>query len=72
MLTHVENGFDEMINTWTTKFKQLKLNENAYFKDDLITALVSNPSLIRLPIIIDKRKLEIGFNEREIRSFLSK
>ncbi|MBK0037491.1 hypothetical protein IAE44_08155 [Enterococcus sp. S52] len=36
-----------------------------------MTVLISNPSLIKLPII-DEKKLVIGFNEREIRCFLSK
>lgn len=72
MLAHAENGFDDLINTRTTKFKQLKLNENECSTDDLITVLIDNPSLIRLPIIIDEKKLVIGFNEREIRCFLSK
>ena len=34
--------------------------------------LVKNPSVIKLPIIIDEKKIVIGFNEREIRCFLSK
>lgn len=67
-----ENGFDDLINMQTKKFKDLKINEKDYSTYDLIEVIIKNPSLIKLPIVIDEKKLVIGFNGREIRCFLSK
>lgn len=36
---------------------------------DLIDLIAKNPSLLRRPIIMDKKRMQIGFNEDEIRAF---
>lgn len=72
MLEHAENGFDDLINTLTKRFKELEINSNEYSTEYLFELLIKNPLLIKLPIIIDDKKLGIGFNEREIRCFLPK
>lgn len=72
MLTHAGNGFDDLVNSRIKKFKDLELNENECSTEYLMDLLINNPSLIKLPIIIDEKKLVIGFSEREIRCFLSK
>ncbi|MFR0814100.1 ArsC/Spx/MgsR family protein [Enterococcus casseliflavus] len=73
MLEHTENGLDDLINTRTKRFKELEINENECSTDYLFELLlIKNLLLIKLPIIIDDKKLVVGFNEREIRCFLSK
>lgn len=72
ILSRTDNGFDDLINTRTKKFKALEINEDECSTEYLIAVLVKNPSMIKLPIIIDEKKIVIGFNEREIRCFLSK
>ena len=72
ILSLAENGFDDLINTRTKKFQALEINESECSTEYLIGILTKNPSMIKLPIIIDKKKIVIGFNEREIRCFLSK
>lgn len=72
MLIHAENGFDDLINTRTKKFEELGINENECSTEYLIKVFIKNPSVIKLPIIIDEKKLVVGFNKREIRCFLSK
>ena len=67
-----ENGFDDLINKRTKKFQALEIDENECSTEYLIEILIKNPSMIKLPIIIDEKKIVIGFNEREIRCFLSK
>ncbi|HER4405734.1 TPA: ArsC/Spx/MgsR family protein, partial [Streptococcus pyogenes] len=34
--------------------------------------IAKNPSLLRRPIIMDQKRMQIGFNEDEIRAFLSR
>ena len=36
----------------------------------LIHLIEENPSLLRRPIILDNKRMQIGFNEDEIRAFL--
>lgn len=72
MLFHAENGFDDLINTRTKKFRELKINETEYSTRCLIEQIIKNPSLLKLPIILDEKRLVVGFNEIEISCFLSK
>lgn len=37
---------------------------------DLLTLVQENPGLLRRPIMIDEKRLQVGFNEDEIRRFL--
>lgn len=67
-----ESGFDDLINSRTKKFQALDINENECSTEYLIRILIKNPSVIKMPIIIDEKKIVIGYNEREIRCFLSK
>ena len=41
-----------------------------YLISALIRLIEQNPSLLRGPIIIDNKRMQIGFNEDEIRAFL--
>ena len=38
--------------------------------DQLLDLVEKNPSLLRRPIIMDDRRLQVGYNEDEIRRFL--
>ena len=38
--------------------------------DKLVELIEKNPSLLRRPIIMDDRRLQVGYNEDEIRRFL--
>lgn len=72
ILALAENGFDDLVNSRTKKFQALEIDENECSTEYLIEILIKNPSMIKLPIIIDEKKIVIGFNEREIRCFLTK
>ena len=72
ILTPAENGFDDLINSMTKKFRALEIDENECSTEYLIEIFIKNPSMIKLPIIIDEKKIVIWFKEREIRCFLSK
>lgn len=66
VLRMTENGTEEIISTRSRTFQNLKIN-----LDDLSIDLVEkNPSLLRRPIIMDDRRLQVGYNEDEIRRFL--
>ena len=70
ILRMTENGTEEIISTRSRAFQQLKVNLDDLSIDQLLDLVEKNPSLLRRPIIIDERRLQVGYNEDEIRRFL--
>lgn len=70
ILRMTENGTEEVVSTRSKAFKQLKVNLDDLSIDQLLDLVVKNPSLLRRPIIMDDRRLQVGYNEDEIRRFL--
>ena len=58
-MTLAENGFDDLINSMTKKFQALEIAENECSTEYLIEIFIKNPSMIKLPIIIDEKKIVI-------------
>lgn len=72
VLRMTENGTEEIISTRSRTFQNLKINLDDLSIDQLIDLVEKNPSLLRRPIIMDDRRLQVGYNEDEIRRFLSR
>lgn len=70
VLCLTENGTEEIISTRSSAFKKLNINLDDLSLDQLIDLIREKPTLLRRPIVMDDRRLEIGFNEDEIRMFL--
>lgn len=70
VLRMTENGTEEIISTRSRTFQNLKINLDDLSIDQLIDLVEKNPSLLRRPIIMDDRRLQVGYNEDEIRKFL--
>ena len=70
ILRMTENGTEEIISTRSRAFQQLKVNLDDMSIDHLLDLVEKNPSLLRRPIIMDDRRLQVGYNEDEIRRFL--
>lgn len=70
ILRMTENGTEEIISTRSRAFQQLKVNLDDLSIDHLLDLVEKNPSLLRRPIIMDDRRLQVGYNEDEIRRFL--
>ncbi|KRL66266.1 transcriptional regulator Spx [Companilactobacillus versmoldensis DSM 14857 = KCTC 3814] len=65
-----EDGTEEIISTRSRAFQHLKTNLNDLTIDQLLTLVQENPGLLKRPIIMDDKLLQVGFNEDEIRRFL--
>ena len=65
-----ENGTDDIISTRSKIFQKLNVDVEDLSISALIKLIEENPSLLRRPIILDKKRMQIGFNEDEIRAFL--
>ena len=70
ILSLTENGTDDIISTRSKIFQKLDLDIESLSISELIKLIEENPSLLRRPIILDAKRMQIGFNEDEIRAFL--
>lgn len=70
ILSFTENGTEDIISTRSKVFQKLDVDVDELSISDLIKLIAENPSLLRRPIIMDKKRMQIGFNEDEIRAFL--
>ena len=70
ILSLTENGTDDIISTRSKIFQKLDLDVESLSISELIKLIEENPSLLRRPIILDSKRMQIGFNEDEIRAFL--
>lgn len=70
ILRMTEDGTDEIISTRSKTFQKLEENLESMPLQDLFELIKSNPGLLRRPIIIDEKRLQVGYNEDEIRRFL--
>jgi regulatory protein spx len=65
-----EDGTDEIISTRSKVFQKLNVNVESMPLQDLYLLINEHPGLLRRPIIIDEKRLQVGYNEDEIRRFL--
>lgn len=65
-----ENGTDDLISTRSKIFQKLNVDVDELSISQLIDLIETYPSLLRRPIILDEKRMQIGFNEDEIRAFL--
>ncbi|MCM3160897.1 MULTISPECIES: transcriptional regulator SpxA [Bacillaceae] len=70
ILRMTEDGTDEIISTRSKIFQKLNINLETMPLQDLYNLIQENPGLLRRPIIIDEKRLQVGYNEDEIRRFL--
>ncbi|WP_307290822.1 transcriptional regulator SpxA [Bacillus sp. SORGH_AS_0510] len=70
ILRLTEDGTDEIISTNSKTFKELDINIEALPLQDLYELIINNPKILRRPIMLDEKRLQVGYNEEDIRSFL--
>ncbi|WP_102347331.1 transcriptional regulator SpxA [Bacillus sp. Marseille-P3661] len=70
ILRMTENGTDEIISTRSKIFQKLDVDLETMPLQELFKLISENPGLLRRPIIIDEKRLQVGYNEDEIRRFL--
>ena len=50
------------------KDKNIDINDMKI--SELITFIKENPSILKRPIMVDDRRIQVGYNEEEIRTFI--
>ena len=70
ILRMTETGTEEIISNKSKTFQELNINIESLPLNELYKLIINNPKMLRLPIIQDEKRLQVGYNEDEIRSFL--
>lgn len=70
ILRMTEDGTEEIISTRSKTFQKLDLDIDSLPMKELYQIIMDNPGILRRPIIIDEKRLQVGYNEDEIRRFL--
>ncbi|MDZ7834630.1 MAG: transcriptional regulator Spx [Alkalibacterium sp.] len=69
-LSLTEEGTTELDFYRSQAYQCLTVDIEDFSMNELLELFTDQPSLIRRPIIMDDRRLQIGYNEEEIRCFL--
>ncbi|MFS8630456.1 MAG: transcriptional regulator Spx [Bacillales bacterium] len=64
------DGTDEIISTRSKVYQKLDVDIDQLPLKELFELIQKNPGLLRRPIILDEKRLQVGYNEDEIRRFL--
>jgi regulatory protein spx len=70
ILRLTEAGTEEIISTKSKTFQALNVDLDALPLQELYQLIMEHPQMLRRPILLDEKRLQVGFNEEEIRSFL--
>ncbi|EJF00926.1 transcriptional regulator SpxA [Liquorilactobacillus mali] len=70
ILQMTENGTEEIISKRSKAYQKLNIDLDEIPLKQLFSLVQENPGLLRRPIILDEKRLQVGYNEDEIRRFL--
>lgn len=70
ILSLTEEGFEEIISKRSRAYKRLKIDFENISVNELLDLIEKNRTLLRRPLILDERRLQVGYNEDDIRKFL--
>lgn len=70
ILSLTNEGTEEIISKKTNIVKKLKIDFNSLSLPQLYEIIINNPKVLHLPIIHDGTKLQVGYNDDEMRQFL--
>ncbi|MHA6251858.1 transcriptional regulator SpxA [Oceanobacillus sp. CAU 1775] len=70
ILRLTDNGTEEIISTRSKVYNQLNIDLEKLSLQDLLALIEEHPGILKRPIMLDDKRLQVGYNEDEIRSFL--
>lgn len=70
IITKCIDGTDEIISPRSKIVQEQNINFDDMTISQLIKFIKQNPSVLRRPIIVDDRRVQVGYNEEEIRTFI--
>ena len=72
ILSITDLGKVDIISFRSKTFQKLILDIESMSIQQLYKVIQDNPGMLRRPIIVDDKRLQVGYNEDEIRRFLPK
>jgi regulatory protein spx len=70
ILSMTEEGTDEIIATNSNDFKNLEMDIEQLSIQQLYNLIQQHPRMLRSPILMDEKRIQIGYNEMDIRRFI--
>lgn len=70
ILKMTENGTEDIVSLRSKAYAELEIDIAELPMKDFYQLVQDQPGLLRRPIILDDKRLQIGYNEDEIRRFL--
>lgn len=70
ILGMTEDGTEEIISTRSKLFSELDISLDDLSLGELIEMIQKQPALLKRPLMIDEKRMQVGYNEDEIRRFL--
>lgn len=65
-----EDGTEEIISTRSKTFQELNVDLEELSLKELYELIQEQPGILRRPIMIDEKRIQVGYNADEIRRFL--
>ena len=65
-----ENGTEEIISTRSKAYEELEMSIDDLTMNELLQLIEKSPGLLRRPIVMDEKRIQIGYNSDQIRRFL--
>ncbi|NQP65624.1 transcriptional regulator Spx [Streptococcus suis] len=70
ILTKTENGIASIVSSKNRYAKSLDFDIEDLSVSEVIDLITSNPRILKSPILIDEKRLQVGYKEDDIRAFL--
>ena len=69
LISRTENGTEDLISKRSRIIQENRIDLETMSVKELCSFIVENPSILKRPIIIDDKNLQIGYDEDEIEIF---
>lgn len=70
ILTKTENGIASIVSSKNRYAKSLNCDIEELSVNEVIEIITENPRILKSPILIDEKRLQVGYKEDDIRAFL--
>lgn len=70
ILSLTENGVDDIVSKQGKTYKALQVDFNTLTLNETFDLFDTYPTLMRKPVVVDEKRLIIGYNNDEIRKFI--
>ena len=72
ILFKTDNGTEDIISSRSKIVKEQHIDLDSMTLNEMITFIRGNPSVLKRPIIVDSRNIQVGYNPEDIEMFIPK